>query len=69
MDNSSSITTSLIGKTTPLVTTARTSVLIGVSLALTSALIDIGFDPAQWTPPPRNGYINPESFDGTASHF
>jgi hypothetical protein len=30
---------------------------------------DIGFDPAQWTPPPRTGYINPESFDGTASHF
>jgi hypothetical protein len=31
--------------------------------------VDIGFDPAQWTPPPRDGYINPDSFDGSTARF
>jgi hypothetical protein len=30
---------------------------------------NIGFDPAQWTPPPRDGFIDPESFDGATARF
>jgi hypothetical protein len=30
---------------------------------------DIDFHPSQWTPPPREGHINPEVFDSATTHF
>jgi hypothetical protein len=30
---------------------------------------DIDFVPSQWTPPPREGYINPEVFYGASARF